>query len=387
MSSTLYDPRVLDASSLTPRASSPIYLPIAVEGQADNDGSATINVLYAISRYDEAQSTFGVASKLTAVIAEVLNRGAGPVIGVASKKGTAPLLTDRQAAWALLESNTDARIRLTDSETQADLVALATSCANADLLFNKQIAIVGMPSGTSKANLVTAASAIAAATTPALSPSPAGTRAVLVGPGVYDQSGTLRGGSVAAAAIAAEVAKNADPSNDLDLWTVPLLTGIEKAASGLPIFRRSVVSGAAVNDYEDLLQAGVSPLQPSRVAGGVDTTHLRTVYTVNTTYDNLYTRIIVDQVFIDVRDYILDQKFLQRGNTASVRARMQSGVEALLTERQSWISPVVQPDGSLGYNVTVVPSSDQRQVTVGYQGTVVRGMSTVKVAANLSIPA
>jgi hypothetical protein len=39
VSSVLLDPRVLDASSLTPRATSPIYLPIAVEGQADADGA------------------------------------------------------------------------------------------------------------------------------------------------------------------------------------------------------------------------------------------------------------------------------------------------------------------------------------------------------------
>jgi hypothetical protein len=161
------------------------------------------------------------------------------------------------------------RIRLTDSETQADLVALATSCANADLLFNKQIAFVGMAAATTKANLIAAATALQGATTPTLVTSPASTRVVLVGPGVYDASGTLRGGSIAAAAVAAEVAKNADPSNDLDLWQIPILTGIEKDAAGLPLFRRKVVAGAAVNDFEDLLQAGVSPLQPSRVAGGV----------------------------------------------------------------------------------------------------------------------
>jgi hypothetical protein len=387
VSSVLLDPRVLDASSLTPRATSPIYLPIGVEGQMDNDGAGTVGVLYVINRDDEAVVQFGVASKLTLMIKEILARGAGPVVAAASAKGSGPTLVQRQAVWASMESDTNIRIRLTASETQADLVALATSLSNADLLFNKQISVVGMPIGTTKANLITAATAIQGATTPAGASSPAATRIGLIGPAVYDQSGTLRGGSIAAAATAAEIAKNADPSNDLDLWPVSLLTGIEKDVNGLPVFRRSVVAGTAVDDYEDLLQAGVSPLQPSRVAGGVMTTHLRTCYIVNTTYDNLYTRIIVDQVFIDVRDYILDQNFLRTGNTAAVRARMKSGIEALLNERQGWISPVLQPDGSQGYNVTVTPSSDQRQVTIGYEGTVVRGISTVKVAANLTIPA
>lgn len=387
MSSVLYDPRVLDASSLTPRASSPIYLPIGVEGQMDNDGTAVVGTLYVINRYDEAQAQFGVASNLTKLIAEILNRGAGPVIAGASKKASAPLIADRQSVWSLFESDTTTRIRLTDSESQADLVGLATSVANADLLYNKQIALVGMPSGTTKANLIAAATALQGATTPSGTSAPASSRISLVGPGVYDQSGTLRGGSIAAAAVAAEIAKNADPSNDLDLWNIPLLTGVEKAASGLPLLTRRVTAGAAVDDYEDLLQAGVSPLQPSRVAGGVMTTHLRTAYITNTSWDNLYTRVIVDQLFIDVRDYILDQNFLRAGNTAAIRARIKSGVEALLNERAAWLSTVTQPDGSQGYNVTVVASSDQRQITVGYQGTVVRGVSTVKVAANLTIPA
>jgi hypothetical protein len=148
-----------------------------------------------------------------------------------------------------------------------------------------------------------------------------------------------------------------------------------------------VVTGAAVDDFEDLLQGGVSPVQPTRVAGGVQTTHLRTVFTTNTSYDNLYTRIIIDQIFLDVKNYILDNNFLRAGNTAATRARIKSGVEAVLTERVAWIGTVAQPDGSQGYNVSVTPSADNRQITIGYEGVVVRGINTVKVAANLSIPA
>lgn len=381
MSSVLLDPLVIDASSLTPRASSAIYLPIGVEGQMDNDGTGTIGILYVINRYDEAQSNFGAASSLTKVVKEILDRGAGPVVAVASKKGSTPLIAERQAVWNSMESDENIRVRLTDSEVQADLVGLAGSVANANLLYNKQIALVGLPSGTSKANLITGATALAAVGVDAAQ------RTALVGPGVFDAAGALRGGSIAAASLAAEIAKNSDPSNDLDLWTIPLLTGIEKDANGLPVFRRRVVTGAAVDDFEDLLQGGVSPLQPSRIAGGVMTTHLRTVYTTNTSYDNIYTRVIVDQVFLDVKEYILDQNFLRAGNTDAVRSRIKSGVQAVLQERSAWISPVTQPDGSQGYNVTVTASTDQRQVTIGYQGTVVRGISTVKVAANLTIPA
>lgn len=379
MSSTLLDPRVIDASTLLPRPTSAVYLPVAVEGMADTAGTAVVGTLYVIARLDSANTLFGPASSLTRTIAAVLDRGAGPVIAGASAKTTTPTLAQRQVVWAAMESDPTIRLRLTDSEVQADLAALAVSTKFANLLFNKQTALVGMPSGTTKANLLAAAIAIAA--------DPEGaTRTMLVAPGVYDAGGTLRGGSFAAAAVAAEISKNADPSNDLDLWNIPLLTSIELDGAGLPVFRRKVVAGAAVDDFEDLLQGGVSPLQPSRVAGGVMSTHFRTVYIVNTTYDNFYTRIIVDQIFIDVRDYVLDSNFLRMGNTAATRARIKSGVQAVLEERVSWIGKVSQPDGSVGYNVTVTPSTDNRQVTIGYQGTVVRGINTIQVAANLTIP-
>jgi hypothetical protein len=383
MSSLLLDPRVLDASNLTPKATSDIYLPIAVEGQADSAGAAVIGTPALYTRIDQVNDAFGPASRLAAIVSAVLSSGAGPVIAIASAKGTLPTLIQRQAAWEKLESNEGVRLRLTDSEVQADLVALAQSAANADLLYNKQIAVGGLATATTKANLITAANAIAGGATQVVTQA---TRFVLVAPGVYDAQGALRGGSYAAAVVAAEIAKNSNPTNDLDLWVLPPLNGIEVDSFGLPIFRRKVVSGTAMDDFEDLLQGGVSPLQPSRVPGGVATTHLRTVYTTNGAYDSLYTRVIVDQVFVDVKNYIYDGNFLRAPNSERTREQLRSGVAAVLAERGEWIQPVTQPDGTRGYNVSVTSSTDNRQVTVGYEGIVRRGISTIKVAANLTIP-
>jgi hypothetical protein len=354
-------------------------MPLGVEGQMDAAGTAVVGTLYAITRGDEASTLFGPASKLTVVCNALLNSGAGPLVAGASQKTTTPTITDRQAVWSKMESDLTIRLRVTDSEIQSDIVALAVSCANADLLYNKQIAVVGMPFGTTKAALLSAAGAIAAG---GIVPA---TRACLIGPGVYDSTGTQRGGSYAAAVVASEIATNSDPTNDLDLWGLPNLTAIELGADGRPVFQRKVVSGAAVNDFEDLLQGGVSPLQPSRVPGGVMTTHLRTCYSTNTSYDNLYTRIIEDQVFIDVRDFLYDGGFLRMPNNDTTRRMIQSGVIALLTERGSWVRPVTQPDGTQGYNVYVSASADNRQVTVSYEGIIVRGITTIRVAANLSI--
>jgi hypothetical protein len=316
---------------------------------------------------------------LTLLVKAVLDRGAGPVVASASKKTTTPTLAERQAVWEKMESDEMIRIRLTDSVVQADHAALAVSCKNANLLYNKQFAITGAPTGTAKAAYITWATAIAA-------DSEGAKRASLVAPGVYDEAGTLRAGSFAAAVVASELAKNNNPANDLDLWPLILLSAIEKGADGLPVFRRKVVTGVAVNDFEDLLQGGVSPLMVASAAtGGVQTTHLRTVFTTDGTFDSLMTRIIIDQLFLLVKNYILEGAFLRAGNTQQTRDRIRSGVDALLNEHTSWLNKVPQPDGTDGYNVAVTSSPDQRQLTISYQGEVVRGISTVQVAGNLTI--
>jgi hypothetical protein len=373
-------PEVLDAGVLQPKATSDVYLPIAVEGAAGAGATATIATPYAINRVDESATLFGAASPIHKIIKAVLDRGAGPVIAIASVLTGTPTLTQRQTAWQKLESDETIRIRLTDSEVQSDIVALGTSASLANLIYNKQYAFVGMPSGTTKANLLTARTAIGTAGMLTAQ------RTVMLAPGVYDANGTLQGGSFAAAALAAEVAKNPDPSIDLDLWPVMLLTGIEKGTDGLPVFRRQVVAGVAVNDFEDLLQGGLSPLMMNRLGSGVQTTHIRTAYTADTTFDNFYTLVIVDQVFLDVKRYVTDGNFLRMPNTEGTRLRIKSGVEAVLNERSSWISKVTQPDNTQGYNVSVVSSSDMRQITIGYEGTVVRGINTVRVAPTLTIP-
>lgn len=373
-------PAVVDASTLGQKLTAPIFLPIGIEGRADVAGDATAAVLYSISRTDQAAQKFGPASRMTALISALLVRGAGPILAVASKvSASTPSLGERQTAWALLESDPNCRLRLTDSVSQADLNGLAVSCQNANLIDHKQVALVGLASGTAKAGLLSGASAVAG------SGSEAAKRSVIIGPGVYDQFGTLQDGGYAAAAVAAEVAKNGDPSNDLDWLTLPLLTSIELDTSAMPLLREKVVSGAAVNDFEDLLQGGFSPLAPSDSPGGVAITHLRTTFTTDTTHDALMTRIIEDQVFIDIRTYLKTAGFLQQGNTPQTRARIQSGVEARLHERISWIAPVTQPDGSQGYNVSVASSPDQRQITVGYEGQIVRGVQTIQVNGQLTI--
>jgi hypothetical protein len=365
-------PEVLDGSTLGAKFSQAVYLPIGIEGQADNAGSGSIGVVYTVARASEADTLFGPVSKLGVLVKFLLERGVSPIVATISQRGSTPLLAERQAAWALLESRRDVRIRLTGSTVQADLAALADSCENASLINNKQFCIVGMPTTTSKAALITAATAVNS------------TRGILVGPGIIDENGTLRDGSFAAAAVAAEVAKNADPADDLDTMELPGILGIEHDANGNDLFRIKVVSGAASNDFQDLLVAGVSPLQPGR-NGGAAISHLRTTFTADGTYDALMTRIIVDQIFVLVREYAYDFNYLRKGNTPTNRALLRAGVEALLGNHSDWIQPKVQSDNTLGYKVTVEASADERQMIVRYEGKVVRGVQTILVDGNLSI--
>lgn len=372
MSSIQLFPEVKDASTLGAKFSQNAMLGVGVEGQAAAPGTGVLTQVYRIVRPSEAVTLFGTSSPLTQRVNQLLSAGIPTVYATASKLTTTPSLAERQAAWANLESDVRVRIRLTDSELQADHVALGTSCNNASLIQNKQFGMVGLASGTAKAALIAAAAAIASK------------RICLVAPGVYDETGVLRGGSFAATAVAAEVAKNLDLSDDLDTFVVPNLTGIEIDGIGQPIFRNKVVSGTAINDFEDLLQGGVSPLMPGRT-GGVSISHLRTTYTADTTMDALMTRLITDQIFVLIREYAYEFNYLRKGNTSGNRELLRSGVEALLTENADLIMPVAQPNGKPGYGVAVTASSDNRQMIVSYKGEVVRGVQTILVDGQLII--
>lgn len=369
-------PEVIDGSTLGQRVSNPVYLPIGIEGEADDDGDAVVNQVYQISSASEAVAHFGATSSLTALCSYLIDRGATLVTAVASAVAAAPTLVERQAAWQTLEARRDVRIRLTDSTLQADLAALGESCDNANLLNNKQFAVGGLPSGTTKANLIAAAAAIASK------------RFCLVGPGVYDENGVLVSGAFLAASVAAMLAQNNDPSDDMDTAVIPKLTGMEQDALGNDLFRQIVVGGVVQNDFEDLLQGGVSPVMPPvDGSAGVAISHLRTTYTTDSTFDSLMTRVIMDQLFVMIRDYAMNFNSLRKGNTATTRSQLQSGIDALLKANNDIVQPEVLGDGTIGYGVNVQPDNTGRQQIISYGGEVVRGTQTILVNGNLTIAA
>lgn len=373
MSTTLY-PEVIDTTTIAEVFAEDQFLEIGVEGRKDTAGTADIATVYTVTRKSQADTLFGPSSSLATLIKFLFDRGIAVVRAVASKDNAAPLLADRQDAWALLEENKDVRIRLTDSTAQADLVALADSCEWAEGIQNKQFCIAGMASGTSKAALISAATAINSK------------RAVLVGPGIYDQNGNLLGGPFSSAWVAAEVSKNPDIADDLDTMLLPGSTGIEQAANGQPLLREKAGAGTPVNDFEDLLQGGVSPLRQGR-RGGAEITHLRMTYTADSTFDALMTRLVADQLFVDIRTLLEDSLALRRPNTAEQRLDIGALVNRYLQEAINWVKPRLQPDGKIGFGVAVTATTDGRGIKVHYIGTIVRNTQNIDINGQLVIPA
>lgn len=365
-------PQIVDQSTLTGVFQADQFLGIGIEGEMDG-GTATIGLPELVRSAEEADTLFGAGSSLANLVKFLLGRGLNEVWAVASADGTAPLLADRQAAWAPLEENPDVRIRLTDSSTQADLVALADSCENAETIQHKQFCIVAIASGV-KATVLAAAAAVASK------------RAVVVAPGFTDLDGVTQSGATVAALVAGEIAKNPDIGDSLNNVSIGATTGIEiDATTGLPLYRLRANGGVPINDFQDLLTGGVSPLQLGR-DGLAAFTHLRTSFTTDDTFDALMTLLITDQVFIDIRDLLLSQSFLREGNTATNRSLAAKVVDRYLAAHADLVEPVQLPDGTVGYGVSATPSSDLKSFTIAYHGQVVRGTNVININGTLTIP-
>lgn len=369
-------PEVRDVSTLTGVLNLDQFMTIGIEGQKDTVGTGVVGTSYLITDPATADTLFGPVSSLGKLVKYVLSQGINFVWAVAAASNLTPTLVQRQAAWTALEENVDVRIRLTDSMVQADLAALADSCEWAEGIQNKQFAVCGLATPTTSANLTTASAAISSK------------RALLVGPGFYDDNGVLNQGNYVAARIACEIAKNPDITDDMDTMSLAATTGLEKDTNGLPLFRQKAGAGTPTNDFATLLAAGVSPLRLGR-DGTAEIVHLRMTYVTDTTYDALMTLLIRDQLFIDIRAAVLapDVKALRRGNTADTRALISQIVDGVIRARQAWVQPKKLPNGTLGYGVTVIISSDKRNITISYVGEIVRNLQKIDVNGQLTIPA
>ena len=363
---------VTDESTLTGVFQSETYLPVGIEGEMAVDGDATYALPEQITSAADAATAFGTTSSLTSLVQLLLSRGYSKVTAVASEASHD--LAGREAAWEALEDDDTIRLRLTDSTVQADMAALADSCENAESIQNKQFCVLAMGTPSSKSTLSTIASAIASK------------RAVLVGPGIYDLDANLLGGGKLAAVCGAEIAKNPDITDSLNLYEIPATAGLElEAASGLPLFRLHANSGSPIDDFQDLLDDGVSPLKQAD-SGLAAFTHIRTTWTEDDTFDALQTLLVKDEVFIGLRSELLSNNFLRKPNTSDNRKLAAAIVDAWLKAHDTWVAPVSLTDGSTGYGVTTAASTDGKKFTVSYKGEVVRGTNVIAIDGVLTIP-
>lgn len=368
-------PQIVDKSTLTGVYQADQFLVVGVEGQMDVAGSQAVGLPALVTDPNQAATLFGPSSSLTKLVQFCLGRGLSQVWAVASASGTTPTLLQRQTAWAPLEDNRDIRIRLTDSVVQGDQAALADSCENAEGIQCKQHCYVGIPAGTTKAAALTWAAAVASK------------RGIVTAAGVYDSNGNLLGGQYGAAYAACEVAKNPDISDSMNNMSIAGTSGVEKeTATGLPVFRQRTNGGTPLNDLQDLLTAGISPYALSR-DGRARFTHLRTSWTVDTTFDALQTLLIKDQVFIDIRTLLYNMNAVRKAQTADNMSLAAKAVEGYLKSHADWVAPVLLPNGDIGYGVTVVPGVDGKSYTINYFGGVVRGTNVININGTLTIPA
>lgn len=367
-------PQIVDLSTLTGVFQAGQFMAIGVEGEKDAEGTATVALPELVRNAEEANTLFGAGSPLALLVKFILARGISYVWAVCSASAIPPTLVERQTAWVALEENEDIRIRLTDSTTQADLVALAESCEWAEGIQHKQFCFVALGGASVKAVALAAATAISSK------------RAVLMSPHVYDNEGVLLDGAFDAALAACEVAKNPDIVDSLNGAVVPATSGIEvQASTGLPIYRLRAGAGTPVNDHQDLLDGGVSTYQQDR-SGQAALTHLRMAYTTDDTFDALTTLLIKDEVFLGLRTMLKDQKFLRMPNNANNRSLAAKLVDQWLKAHSDWVEPVGLPDGTDGYGVSVVEAEDHKSFTVAYQGQVVRGTNVININGTLTIP-
>lgn len=368
------NPRIVDQSTLSGVFVADTFLRIGVEGYMAVDGDATAGVPEVVSTAQEAADAFGVTSSLTQLVQFILSRGVNAVTAVASDATADPELDGRQAAWEALADDPGVRVRLTDSTTQADQVALAASCEAAESIDNKQFCLLAMATPSSKATLSSLAAAVASK------------RGVVVGPGVYNTAGTLLGGATLSALVAAEIAKNPDISDSLNTYEIPATAGIEKeAATGLPLFRLRSNGGTPLDDFQDLLDDGISPIQQA-ASGLAAFTHLRTTWTDDDTFDALQTLLIKDEVFLGIRDNLRANNMLRLPNNSDNRTLAAALTDAYLKSHDDWVEPTLLPTGTTGYGVTTQTFPDNSGFTLFYNGEVVRGTNRINIAGTLQIP-
>lgn len=292
-----------DASSVLSGAQGARVIGVAARASSGTANQPT--VLYSLA---EGREAFGADESespgMETLLRLLFAAGTASVVAVAVSG------TDYTAAFAALSAREDVKIVVCDSDDKSVQQALRTSVETASAARHERIAVVG-GNGLSVTQLVERAAVLNSE------------RVVLVGPDVVTQEGAELSGVFAAAAVAAAIAVEEDPS-------IPI-QGAVLAGLGDVSVRYSD------NEIDTLVRGGVTPLEA--VGGEVSpvrgvTTRTTTGGVADATWRELTTIMIVDDVIPTLRSS-LRSRFSRSKNTTQSRGAIRSQVVLELENKRA----------------------------------------------------
>lgn len=317
----------------------------------------TANKVELITSYEEGKSVFGEDASgvygMSTLLRFLFANGAGAVKAVAVGKDESEE-KDYASAFAALSDEEDVGVMVCDSAAQSVHLLLKTAAEDASAARRERIAVIGGSEET-VAQMVNRAKAVNSE------------RVVLVGPDIAsDDGGTMS--AVFAAAVAAVIAGNADPS-------VPI-NGAELTLFGAAGKRLSD------NEIDQLVRGGVTPIE---TVGGVSspvrgiTTKTSSGGAADTTWRELTTILIVDEVIPTIRS-ALRTRFARSKNTAQSRGAIRSQVVLELEEMKS--REIVD---SYGEVLVSALKSDPTVCLVEFSFTVAHGLNRIYLTAHITV--
>ena len=293
----------------------------------------TANKVELITSYEEGKSVFGEDASgvygMSTLLRFLFANGAGAVKAVAVGKDESEE-KDYASAFAALSDEEDVGVMVCDSAAQSVHLLLKTAAEDASAARRERIAVIGGSEET-VAQMVNRAKAVNSE------------RVVLVGPDIASDDGGTMSAVFAAAAVAAVIAGNTDPS-------VPI-NGAELTLFG--------AAGKRLSDNEiDQLASG----------GAADTT-----------WRELTTILIVDEVIPTIRS-ALRTRFARSKNTAQSRGAIRSQVVLELEEMKS--REIVD---SYGEVLVSALKSDPTVCLVEFSFTVAHGLNRIYLTAHITV--
>ena len=318
----------------------------------------TANKVELITSYEEGKSVFGEDASgvygMSTLLKFLFANGAGAVKAVAVGKDESEE-KDYASAFAALSDEEDVGVMVCDSAAQSVHLLLKTAAEDASAARRERIAVIGGSEET-VAQMVNRAKAVNSE------------RVVLVGPDIASDDGGTMSAVFAAAAVAAVIAGNTDPS-------VPI-NGAELTLFGAAGKRLSD------NEIDQLVRGGVTPIE---TVGGVSspvrgiTTKTSSGGAADTTWRELTTILIVDEVIPTIRS-ALRTRFARSKNTAQSRGAIRSQVVLELEEMKS--REIVD---SYGEVLVSALKSDPTVCLVEFGFTVAHGLNRIYLTAHITV--